>query len=39
MNIAENCARVARRIEELEGVIGDAPVAEPADVGSATRSG
>jgi len=39
MNIAENCARVARRLEELEGIIGDAPLAAPTDVGAATRSG
>ena len=39
MNIAENCARVARRLEELEEIIGDTAAPTQATVEATTPSG
>jgi len=39
LNIAENCARVARRLEELEAIIGEAPASPTGSLEAVTTSG
>lgn len=38
LNFAENCARVAQRLEELDAIIGEGGSAAPADAQGATPS-